>query len=111
MIVRSLKQEQYDLLCRQLLETVPANPFDASRTVTMNVDGDSYALKLQPEKSYRIALLQAVRADRRHSPPELYPRHQSARSLGPAGTVSHPKPDLKIRPQNSAAGGFFHYFR
>ena len=70
MIVRSLKQEQYDLLCRQLLETVPANPFDASRTVTMNVDGDSYALKLQPEKSYRIALLQAVRADRRHSPPE-----------------------------------------
>lgn len=71
MIVRSLKQEQYDLLCRQLLETAPANPFDASRTITMNVDGDSYALKLQPEKSCRVALLQAVRADRRHSPPKF----------------------------------------
>ena len=70
MIVRSLKQEQYSRLCAQLDE-IPANPLDASRTVTMNVDGDSYALKLQPEKSCRVALLQAVRADRRQAPPEF----------------------------------------
>ena len=69
MIVRNLKQEQYDLLCRMLNE-IPGNPLDASRTVTLNVGGDSFALKLQPEKSCRVALLQAVRADRRHSPPE-----------------------------------------
>lgn len=69
MIVRSLKQEQYNLLCR-MLDEIPGNPLDASRTVTLNVGGDSFALKLQPEKSCRVALLQAVRADRRHSPPE-----------------------------------------
>ena len=69
MIVRSPKQEQYSRLCAQLDE-IPANPLDASRTVTINIDGDSFALKLQPEKSCRVALLQAVRADRRYSPPE-----------------------------------------
>ncbi len=69
MIVRSLKQEQYTLLCR-MLDEIPGNPLNACRTVTLNVGGDSFALKLQPEKSCRVALLQAVRADRRHSPPE-----------------------------------------
>lgn len=61
MIIRQLKQEQYEQLTKELAQKAHAEPMEASYTVELRIGGASYMLKLQPESRHRIALLQACR--------------------------------------------------
>lgn len=64
MIIRRLKPKQYEYLHKDLLKKAHAEPLEASYTVNMVIDGVEYAVKLQPETRYRMAILQAFRIDR-----------------------------------------------
>lgn len=64
MIIRELKQWQYEHLNKALIERAHAEPLEACYTVNMQIDGVSYAMKIQPERHCRIAILQAYRIDR-----------------------------------------------
>ena len=64
MILRQLKQTEYDLFTQALFETAHAQPLEASYTVYMVVNGVEYAVKLQPERHCKIAVLQAYRIER-----------------------------------------------
>ena len=71
MITRTLTQNKYEYLCASLAQKAYAQPLDASYTVNMFVNGVEYALKLQPERHRRIAVLQALRVYREESNPEF----------------------------------------
>lgn len=64
MIIRELKQWKYEHLCKDLIEKAHAEPLEASYTVDMQINGVSYAVKIQPENHCRMAILQAYRIDR-----------------------------------------------
>lgn len=69
MIIRQLKENQYETLRNSLLKTAQAEPLSASYVVNMTVDGVEYAVKLQPERHHKIAVLQALRIVRRQNGP------------------------------------------
>ena len=64
MIIRQLKQSQYEALTGYLRQHASAAPLDASYTVYMTVNGGEYAVRLQPERHCKIAVLQAYRIAR-----------------------------------------------
>ena len=64
MITRQLKQPQYEALCRSLMRKARAEPFDAGYTATMEINGEEYAVKVQPERHCKVATLQALRIRR-----------------------------------------------
>lgn len=61
MIVQNLTPKAYQLLCQTLQSSAYHEPWDASYSVTMMVNGDEFTLRLQPEKHCRMAVLQAIR--------------------------------------------------
>ena len=61
MVIRQLKQSQYDSLLRQLSQNEPGKRLEASYTTELNISGVGYQLKIQLEKHCKIAALQAVR--------------------------------------------------
>lgn len=61
MIIRQLSSVQYDRLHQDLIQKAYTQPLEASYTVHMCIDGTSYAVKIQPESRYRMAVLQAHR--------------------------------------------------
>ena len=64
MITRQLKQPQYEALCRSLMRKARAEPFDAGYTTIMQINGEGYDVKVQPERHCRVAALQALRIRR-----------------------------------------------
>lgn len=64
MIIRTLKEEDYILLQRHLSQTAFIQPYDASYTVPLTVDGSLYHLRLQLGKGFKVAALQAVKISR-----------------------------------------------
>lgn len=60
MIVRQLKAQQYEKMCRQLAARAKQASAEASFQVDMVVDGQKYRLKLQPETRHRMVALQAL---------------------------------------------------
>ena len=64
MIIRQLEQSQYDYLYQSLMKKAHTEPLDASYTVDLTINGVEYAVKLQPEGSCNMAVLQAFRIDR-----------------------------------------------
>lgn len=71
MIIRQLKQQQYDVLYSSLMRKVHVETLDASYTVGMMINGVEYAVKVQPEKHHKIAVLQALRIDRGEESPNF----------------------------------------
>lgn len=69
MIIRQLKENQYETLRNSLLKNAQAEPLSASYVVSMAVDGVEYAVRLQPERHHKIAVLQALRITRREDGP------------------------------------------
>lgn len=61
MIIRQLTPAQYDRLHQDLIQRAHAQPLEASYTVHLHIDNTSYAVKIQPESRYRMAVLQAHR--------------------------------------------------
>ncbi len=61
MVIRQLKQSQYDYFHRALINKAYSEPLDASFTVNMTINDAEYAIKIQPEKNNKIAVIQALR--------------------------------------------------
>ena len=83
MIIRQLKQHQFDYLHQQLIKKAHAEPLEASYTVNMSISGIEYSLRIQPETRCRMAILQAFRIDRDEDGPnfELITRGNISSSL------------------------------
>lgn len=71
MIVRQLKHRKYEDFCRSLAQKAYAQPLEAFYTVTMHVDDWEYAVRLQPERHNKIAVLQALQIDRQDDFPDF----------------------------------------
>ena len=61
MIIRQLKETQFEHLHNALIMKAHAEPLDASYTVNMTINGAEYAVKVQPEQHNKMAVLQALR--------------------------------------------------
>lgn len=83
MVIRQLKQTEYNFLCTSLSQSDFVRPLDASRTAVLQVNGVEYTLKIQPEHHYKVALLQAVRSVREDSgcPMELITKNHILSAL------------------------------
>ena len=71
MIIRQLKQKQYEQLHNDLLRKAHTKPLEASYTVIMKINGTEYSLKIQPEPHCRMAVLQACRVCRDEYSPDF----------------------------------------
>jgi len=71
MIIRQLKQHQYDCLHKALMKRAHAEPLDASCIVNISLNGAEYAIKVQPENHRKMAVLQALRIYRDEDGPNF----------------------------------------
>lgn len=71
MIIRQLKESQYENLCGSFLKIAQMEPCSASYLVNMTVNGEEYAVKLQPERHNKMAVLQALRVTRKGNNPDF----------------------------------------
>ncbi len=71
MIIRQLKPRQFEYLHRDLMKRAHAEPLEASYTVNMVISGVEYAIRIQPEAHFRMAILQAFRIDRDEDGPNF----------------------------------------
>ena len=71
MLIRQMKQDDFDRLCQTLLDHAWVQPLDPTFTVTLFLEGREYALKLQPEEGNRVAVLQALRVYREEYGPNF----------------------------------------
>lgn len=71
MIIRQLKEKQFEHLHNALMMKAHAEPLEASYTVTMTINGAEYAVKVQPERHNKIAVLQALRIFREECGPNF----------------------------------------
>ena len=71
MIIRRLKQSQYEQLNNALMMKAHAGPLDASYTVSMMINGAEYAVRVQPERHNKMAVLQALRIYREEYGPDF----------------------------------------
>lgn len=71
MVIRQLKEKQYKEFCRGLAQKGEVMPLDASFTVPLAVNGREYAVKLQPERHNKVAVLQALQIDRQDDFPDF----------------------------------------
>ncbi|MEG0377161.1 MAG: hypothetical protein RR614_01645 [Eubacterium sp.] len=61
MIIRQLKQKQYEDFNKELIKKAYSDPLEASYTVNMTVNDVFYVVKVQPENRHRMAILQACK--------------------------------------------------
>ena len=66
MIVRTVKEKEYEALQQLLPRRAHIQPMDVTYTVDLTVDGVVYAMKLLVLNKRRVAVLQACRMDRGH---------------------------------------------
>lgn len=71
MIIRQLKEKQFEQLHNILMMKAHAEPLEASYTVKMTINGAEYAVKVQPERHNKIAVLQALRIFREEYGPNF----------------------------------------
>lgn len=64
MIIRQMKPERFERFEAQLIKKAQQNPLEACYNVNITVNKAEYSLRVQPEKGYKIAALQALRIDR-----------------------------------------------
>ena len=61
MIIRQLKESEYEKLHNSLIRRAHTEPLEASYTVNVTINGTEYAIKIQPERHNKIAVLQVLR--------------------------------------------------
>ena len=71
MIVRQLNLRQFEDFHKALMEKAHAEPLSASYTVNMNINGNEYEIKVQPESHCKMAVLQALRIGRGKGGPDF----------------------------------------
>ena len=69
MILRKLKESQYQEVHKLLYSKGQYGPTEASVTLPMTVSGTEYQLKFQLERHHRLAILQALKFDRQEKTP------------------------------------------
>lgn len=70
MVIRQLKEKQFESLCNSLRMKAHAEPLEASYTVNLKINGAEYAVKVQPERHNKMAVLQALRVYRHEYGPD-----------------------------------------
>jgi len=60
-IIRQLKPVQFERLHQELIKKAHADPLEASYNIDITINGQEYAVRLQPENHCKIAVLQAFR--------------------------------------------------
>lgn len=71
MIIRQLKEKQFESLHHSLMMKAHAEPLEASYTVNMTINDAEYAVKVQPERHNKIAVLHALRIHREEYGPNF----------------------------------------
>ncbi|MEM5795439.1 MAG: hypothetical protein AAGU23_04105 [Bacillota bacterium] len=71
MVIRQLKERQFEYLHHSLMMKAHAEPLEASYTVKMTINGAEYAVKVQPERHNKVAVLQALRIYREEYGPNF----------------------------------------
>lgn len=71
MIIRQLKEEQFEQFQHVLNRKAHMAPLEASYTLRMTIDGADYVIRIQPERHNKIAVLQALRIQRTQCPRAL----------------------------------------
>ncbi len=71
MIIRQLKEKQFEHLHNALMMKAHAEPLEASYTVKMTINGAEYAVKVQPEGHNKMVVLQALRIFREECGPDF----------------------------------------
>lgn len=61
MMIRQLKQEQYDAISNTLHTRAYTDECSASHTIAFDIDHTHYILRLQLERHRKIAILQAIK--------------------------------------------------
>ena len=61
MIIRQLKQDQYDAISNALHTRAYTDECSASHTIAFDIDHIHYILRLQLERHRKIAILQAIK--------------------------------------------------
>ncbi|RCX10526.1 hypothetical protein DFR58_12825 [Anaerobacterium chartisolvens] len=64
MVIRQLKAHQYEQLHKFLVKRAHIGLLEASYTASMIINGKEYAVKIQPERHNKMAVLQVVRIER-----------------------------------------------
>ena len=64
MVIKQLKQRQFECFESQLMKKAQQNPLEASFNVTVTVDKKEYILKIQPERKGKLVALQALEVER-----------------------------------------------
>ena len=65
MIIRQLKQPQYEQVVQHLARRAHTRPLEASYDADLTVNDRRYTLRIQPERHGRIAALQTWRVSQR----------------------------------------------
>lgn len=71
MIIRQLKEKQYENLYNTLIMKAQAEAPKASYTVNMAIHGAECAVKVQPQQCSKMAVLQALRIYREECGPSV----------------------------------------
>lgn len=71
MVIRGIRKNLYEPLCKALLERAQLEPLSASFTVTMRIDGEELVLRLQPDSHHRLVILQALLIERQGGAPRV----------------------------------------
>ncbi len=64
MVIKEVDSEQYEFIYEMLVDKAQQDPLEACFNVTMKVNEAEYILRVQPEKHYKIAALQAILVER-----------------------------------------------
>ena len=71
MIIRQLKKKQFESLRNSLMMKAHAEPLETGYTVNMRINGAEYAVRVQPERHNKMAVLQALRTYREEHGPDF----------------------------------------
>ena len=71
MIIRQLKEKEFENLHNYLITKAHAQPLEASYTVSMTINGMEYIIKVQPERHNKMAVLQALSINREEYGPSF----------------------------------------
>lgn len=69
MVIREIRKNRYEPLCKALLQRAQLEPLSASFSVTMRIDDEELVLRLQPDSHQRLVILQALLIERREGIP------------------------------------------
>ena len=81
MFIRQLKPKQHEDLFNYLQKNADTKPLEISYNVNMDINGEQYSIKIQPEPHFKMAVLQACRVKKEGSDFQLITQSSILSSL------------------------------